>query len=634
MTHRPNRPKLVMTLLVRDEEDIIADNIWYHYHQGVDAFIIMDNLSRDRTPEIISQISKFIPIDYCMQTYDDYNQTQWVTAMARKAATLFDADWVINNDADEFWYSPRGRLIDIIEALPAHVGAVNVRRVNAVPTYKGSSPVGARANPRESALFDSRSTNSLGQPLPDKCFHRGSDSVVVAQGNHSVAGLSGETIDSDDFIIYHFPYQTYAHYHNKIQLGGQAYERNNGLPPTVGQTWRKGYEDLQAGRLLDFWNDIAYDESRAEFECLRGRLFRDISLTAAVQEADTTRAALIRKHAHRELYRKTASFVQGKASTLLSQLEAFSEAELPRRPLYRNLAFLLSGARRQKEHVVQSAVLPGYEIDFDAFRDMISLAPANEGMTEFAAASLLAAEPVSARLLQRDIQGRHVILHVSCDKFIDKARSSAASFLPITDRVADIIVIGEPDHERTESKPSWKFNYRDGILTVPTPDSYEMLHRKVLHAMFILSCLGPVSTVTKIDDSLTLSDGRVFMKTLADIEKSGASCAGRVVGSQRHDIQVHGWHIGKCSDPRIETRGYSYPLPRQYPAGGYGYILTLGGVNACAKMYLSMKEFLNLPAVGLEDACVGHAVYAADLEITDVSEESHLLALPGLVLVE
>lgn len=49
--------KLVMTLLVRDEEDIIADNIRFHADQGVDAFIVMDNLSTDRTPDILHELS-------------------------------------------------------------------------------------------------------------------------------------------------------------------------------------------------------------------------------------------------------------------------------------------------------------------------------------------------------------------------------------------------------------------------------------------------------------------------------------------------------------------------------------------------------------------------------------------------
>jgi hypothetical protein len=41
--------KLVLTLLVRDEEDVIATNIAYHLSRGVDHIIVSDNCSLDGT---------------------------------------------------------------------------------------------------------------------------------------------------------------------------------------------------------------------------------------------------------------------------------------------------------------------------------------------------------------------------------------------------------------------------------------------------------------------------------------------------------------------------------------------------------------------------------------------------------
>jgi hypothetical protein len=45
--------QLVMTLLVRDEEDVLRANIDFHRAQGVDFFIVTDNRSEDSTPDII-----------------------------------------------------------------------------------------------------------------------------------------------------------------------------------------------------------------------------------------------------------------------------------------------------------------------------------------------------------------------------------------------------------------------------------------------------------------------------------------------------------------------------------------------------------------------------------------------------
>jgi hypothetical protein len=90
--------KLVMTLLVRDEADIVAANIDFHLARGVDFIIAMDNLSADATAEILRRYERDGVLHYIHQTEDDYSQHRWVTDMARLACTEFAADWMINND--------------------------------------------------------------------------------------------------------------------------------------------------------------------------------------------------------------------------------------------------------------------------------------------------------------------------------------------------------------------------------------------------------------------------------------------------------------------------------------------------------------------------------------------------------
>ena len=50
--------KIVMTLLVRDEQDIIRENIEFHLSQGVDFFIVTDNRSVDMTPIYLKEYEK------------------------------------------------------------------------------------------------------------------------------------------------------------------------------------------------------------------------------------------------------------------------------------------------------------------------------------------------------------------------------------------------------------------------------------------------------------------------------------------------------------------------------------------------------------------------------------------------
>ena len=131
--------------------------------------------------------------------------------------------------------------------------------------------------------------------------------------------------------------------------------------------------------------------------------------------------------------------------------------------------------------------------------------------------------------------------------------------------------------------------------------------------------------VVKIDDNLVLEDASAFKTCIDRVTHENAAYAGRRVGTRRHDDQWHGWHIGKCADPIIETRGYQYPLPRDYASGGYGYVLGPMGLSACSYMYLSMKAFFELPVVGLEDVYTGHAAYAQRLELLDLSRQRKIV---------
>ena len=264
--------KLVMTLLVRDEEDIIAANIDYHLSQGVDFFIVTDNLSEDRTREILETYEKEGLLHYIYEDRDDYSQNRWVTRMAKLAATDFGADWVINNDADEFWWPEYGSLKKLLSAIPPEINAVVAQRVNFPPV--SSSPQGFFADIM--TVREVQSLNAIGKPLPPKVCHRACSDIQVAQGNHSVE-IAGTTIKPQPapITIFHFPLRSYTQFANKIQKGGSAYERNIELPESVGSTWRKWYQMLHEGTLKDYFQSQVLDEQTLKKGFQVGKLVRD-----------------------------------------------------------------------------------------------------------------------------------------------------------------------------------------------------------------------------------------------------------------------------------------------------------------------------------------------------------------------
>jgi hypothetical protein len=242
--------KLVMTLLVRDEEDALRANIEFHREQGVDFFIVTDNKSEDSTPDIAKEYESAGIAHYIYEGDDNYNQSAWVTRMARLAAAEFGADWVINNDADEFWWPRRGNLKDTFANIEEPNNIVVAPRHDFVPV------VDERDVFYHDMVYRKRvSLNTIGKPLPPKVAHRGDPDVQVAQGNHWAELTAEEVVIAELIDIFHFPIRSYAQFTNKIIKGGQAYERNTTHDKNVGGTWRKLYDEYKKNGLVDFYRE-------------------------------------------------------------------------------------------------------------------------------------------------------------------------------------------------------------------------------------------------------------------------------------------------------------------------------------------------------------------------------------------
>ncbi len=274
--------KLFMTLLVRDEEDIVGENLDFHLAQGVDRVIVTDNGSEDRTLDILRGYEDRGLVELLLEPADDYSQGRWVTKMARLAADQ-GADWVINADADEFWWPRTGTVRSAFEELGGEVGIVVAHRTNFVPRPEDGRPFWERMTLRER-----ESLNPLGKPLPPKVAHRAHPEITVVQGNHRVEGPDlGEPVDDGSIEILHFPMRAYAQFENKIVKGGRAYARNRELPDRIGRTWRRLYELWERGGLRDHYREqVAEQEGGDLLEDTRLRDYlRALGRPAAPQPA-------------------------------------------------------------------------------------------------------------------------------------------------------------------------------------------------------------------------------------------------------------------------------------------------------------------------------------------------------------
>jgi hypothetical protein len=266
--------RLVLTLLVRDEADIVEANILFHLRQGVDFIVAMDNLSTDKTPQILHKYQNAGVLHYLEQRADVYDQSRWVTDMSEIARTQHGADWVICCDADEFWWPHTGTLKTTLEEVPSHFIAAQAARSNflAVP---GNEPFYDRMIYRERVSF-----NNLGKPLPGKVAHRAIAGIVVEQGNHSVRSIPSGAVAALDATILHFPVRSLEQIENKIAKGGAAYERNTQLPESIGGTWRALYKELNgAGHLRQYFQSCCVNRGQLSEELESGTIVVDRRLS-------------------------------------------------------------------------------------------------------------------------------------------------------------------------------------------------------------------------------------------------------------------------------------------------------------------------------------------------------------------
>lgn len=275
--------KIVLTLLVRDEEDIIGQNIDYHLNHGVDFVVVTDNLSVDGTRDILEEFRRLGVLHYIHEPEDNYAQGKWVTRMARLSLTEFQADWVINSDADEFWLAERKKdLKEVLRDVASSVPGLRVRRHNFVPRLR-TRQVGFL----EAMIYrEVCSVNGSGEPLPPKVCHRAMPNVAVAQGNHAVymGGFELDVPDTDELCILHFPMRTLEQFSRKIEKGGGAYTRSS-LPVQVGNVWRELYQVFRKDGLGRFFDEQIFDDQQLHYALTMGTVVEDQRLLQCFRES-------------------------------------------------------------------------------------------------------------------------------------------------------------------------------------------------------------------------------------------------------------------------------------------------------------------------------------------------------------
>jgi len=266
--------KIVMTLLVRNEEDILEENLLFHRKMGVDFFIVMDHMSHDLTSKILKYYESFGWLKIIKQSENTYNQGMWVSQMAQEAYTAYGADWVINNDADEFWMPKEGTLKEFLEKQSPELGKIHVNRLDF--HYR---------NFKEAKFYEALLFREW-QCRWTKCCHRGVPNIAVDIGNHNAHSqdlkekFPKDIRLSDEIRILHYPIRNYEKYKNKMQGGAVFILNTPGLSEHTGFHWKHALQQINDGT---FEKEFASSKQYSAEKLVEGIKSGDIVFDDALQ---------------------------------------------------------------------------------------------------------------------------------------------------------------------------------------------------------------------------------------------------------------------------------------------------------------------------------------------------------------
>ncbi|MDQ3378744.1 MAG: glycosyltransferase family 2 protein [Actinomycetota bacterium] len=273
--------KLVMTLLARDEADVIEAWLAFHLNAGADFVVATDNRSEDGTTEVLERYAREGHVHLIRESGEDLRQNEWVTRMARLAATDFGADWVINSDADEFWWPRGASLRDVLAAVPPRYGTVGAFLRVFVPR-PGDGDLFERMTVRFSALAPINDPASLYKPIR-KVVHRAHPEIEVTRGNHALVDSPFAPLRGWYPIeVFHFPLRSLAQTSHKAALQGNAFEKHIQRPPTAYHA--NMFEALRSGKLDEYYESLVVDDVEVERGVESRRLVVDTRLRDALRQ--------------------------------------------------------------------------------------------------------------------------------------------------------------------------------------------------------------------------------------------------------------------------------------------------------------------------------------------------------------
>jgi len=204
---------LGMTLMVRDEIDIIERNLAHHFSRGVDFIVVTDHMSTDGTREFLLKFEANSNGKLHVILKDDpaFYQALWVNEMGDLAFNKYGADYVIHCDADEFWCAHNGSIKDELLRYP-QVEVFTIRSwqcfldldalQNQFPNNIGFIRTDRKLSKGDRKKFPRKFDDTFNKVI----LKKNNPMPLVQRGNHNVENrFAYKNLISNNLIVFHFP---------------------------------------------------------------------------------------------------------------------------------------------------------------------------------------------------------------------------------------------------------------------------------------------------------------------------------------------------------------------------------------------------------------------------------------------
>ncbi len=246
--------RVAMTILVKNEADIIESNVRYHASKGVNCFLVMDNGSTDGTYDILESLKQEFDLNLISNPDGVYAQSLWMTRLAKEAQKSLGADFVISNDADEFWVIEDGlRYQDLLKKSDS---IVTVSRSNSVfgedilesdyhfldAKYRVNKAI--KYSTQEQVDVDNICMQLVS--VGPKVIIKPKGLIRIKGGNHRAKHFNplGRRKLSSLSVI-HYPIRSYQHFLNNIKHRANLLKKG----ASMGYHYKRWVSHLEQGRL-------------------------------------------------------------------------------------------------------------------------------------------------------------------------------------------------------------------------------------------------------------------------------------------------------------------------------------------------------------------------------------------------